>query len=108
MTKYDETNRGALFKNDKKQHENQPDYNGRINVNGQDFWLSAWLKSAESGRKYMSLSVTAKEEQGRQQPQERTQTRREPPKTHGDRPGGPKNREYSGTGFDEMDSDVPF
>lgn len=60
---YDNTNRGALFKNDKKESDNHPDYTGSIDVNGQDFWLSAWLKTSESGRKYMSLSVKPKEAQ---------------------------------------------
>jgi hypothetical protein len=60
---FDNTDRGALFKNDKKSHENQPDYTGTLNVSGVDFFLSAWIKTAESGRKYMSLAVTEKEKQ---------------------------------------------
>jgi len=63
MTQYDDTNRGALFKNDKKATDNHPDYRGNINVGGQEFWISAWLKTAKSGVKFMSLSVNAKEEQ---------------------------------------------
>lgn len=55
---YDNTNRGALFKNDKKETEKQPDYKGKINVNGQDFYLSAWIKNAKDGGKFMSLSVS--------------------------------------------------
>lgn len=31
---------------------------------------------------------------------------RQAPRTHGDRPGGPKNR--PSTGFDDMDSEIPF
>lgn len=63
MTQYDDSNRGALFKNEKKATDNHPDYKGSINVNGQDMWLSAWLKTAKSGQKYMSLSVTPKDDQ---------------------------------------------
>jgi len=55
---YDNTNRGALFKNDKKETEKQPDYRGKLNVNGKDFYLSAWIKSAKDGGKFMSLSVS--------------------------------------------------
>lgn len=54
---YDNTNRGALFKNDKKETDKHPDYKGKLNVNGRDFYLSAWLKTAKDGNKYMSLSV---------------------------------------------------
>lgn len=53
---YDNTNSGALFKNDKGDNEKWPDYKGKINVNGEDFWLSAWLKEGKSG-KFFSLSV---------------------------------------------------
>lgn len=65
---YDNTNRGVLFKNDEKKGEAHPDYKGRINTNGQDFWLSAWLKTAKDGRKYMSLSVNPMEQQQRLAP----------------------------------------
>ena len=58
---YDNTNSGALFKNDKKQSDKHPDYRGQVNVNGTEFWLSAWIKSSKAGAKYMSLSVQPKE-----------------------------------------------
>jgi hypothetical protein len=64
---YDNTNRGALFKNDKKESERHADYRGSINVNGQEFWLDAWLKTSKAGKKFMSLSVKpkmAREHQG--------------------------------------------
>jgi len=61
MTDYDNTNRGALFKNDRKTTDTQPNYRGSINVNGEEFWLSAWLKEGRSGT-FMSLAVTKKDE----------------------------------------------
>lgn len=60
---YDNTNRGALFKNERKEKETQPDYTGSLNVDGVDFFLDAWLKTAESGRKFMSVSVKRKDKQ---------------------------------------------
>jgi hypothetical protein len=67
VTQYDNTDRGVLFKNDRKTTDSHPDYTGNINVGGQEFWLSAWIKEGQRG-KFMSLSVKPKDEQ-RQQPQ---------------------------------------
>jgi uncharacterized protein (DUF736 family) len=66
---YSNENRGVLFKNDDKQGENFPDYKGNINVNGTEFWLSAWIKTSDkTGKKFMSLSVKAKEQAQAQRP----------------------------------------
>lgn len=63
---YDNSNRGVLFKNDKKGHESRPDYRGEINISKGMFdacsrdgklELSAWLKESKSGEKFMSLTV---------------------------------------------------
>ena len=57
---YDNTNRGVLFKNDRREKDTHPEYNGTINVGGVDYWLSAWVKDGRKG-KFFSLSVKAKE-----------------------------------------------
>ena len=63
MADYDNTNSGSLFKNDKKETESQPVYKGSINIEGVDYWLSAWLNTSKQGVKYMSLKATPKEQQ---------------------------------------------
>lgn len=50
-------NSGALFKNDKKEQENHPDYQGNITVAGRKYRLAAWIKTGKSGSKFMSLAV---------------------------------------------------
>jgi hypothetical protein len=62
---YDNRDRGVLFKNDRKvpgDDPKLPDYTGNINVDGQELWISAWIKTSAKGGKYMSLSVKPKQE----------------------------------------------
>ncbi len=67
MADYDNTNRGALFKNDKKESDKHPDYTGKINFGGKDMRLAAWIKEGQNG-KFMSLTVS--EFQQKEQPKQ--------------------------------------
>ncbi len=58
---FDKTNSGAIFRNDKEGNPRRPDYTGQINVEGKDYWLSAWIKEDKSGGKFMSLNVKPKD-----------------------------------------------
>jgi uncharacterized protein (DUF736 family) len=83
---FDNTNRGALFKNNRKEQPNHPDYNGTINVNGVDYWLNGWLKeSKKDGKKFFSLSV---KEKGVNAP--------------------PRTPQAAETGAPDFDSEIPF
>lgn len=73
---FDNTNRGALFVNDKKESENHPDWNGKIDVEGTEYWVSAWKKKSKSGDPYMSLSIKPKEQRQARRP---APTRQAPP-----------------------------
>ena len=60
---FDNTNTGVLFKNKDKVTNRHPDYRGTLNVNGETFWISGWIKVAGNnarnpGEKFMSLAVT--------------------------------------------------
>jgi hypothetical protein len=50
---------GSLFKNSKKLTELQPDYTGKIKVNGVELQLSAWVAKTKAGETY--LNIKAKE-----------------------------------------------
>jgi hypothetical protein len=60
MSDFDNTNRGALFRNPDKTEERHPDYRGDLNVDGVEFWLSAWLRTSKKGTKFVSLSIQPK------------------------------------------------
>ena len=81
MEKRDNT--GVLFKNDRKEEPKHPDYKGSLIVGGQEYWLSAWIKEGKSG-KFMGLALSPKEVQ--EKPSERSKS----------------------SGFDDMESDIPF
>lgn len=50
------TNSGAIFKNDNKTKDTQPDYRGKVNVEGKELEISLWLKESKTGVKYFSAS----------------------------------------------------
>ena len=55
---YDNTNTGAIFKNDKKA-ENHPDYKGKINVDGVDKEIALWIKKSKDGTKeFLSAKIS--------------------------------------------------
>lgn len=41
---YDNTNRGSLFYNDRKEKPTHADFKGKINVDGKEYWASMWVR----------------------------------------------------------------
>ncbi len=78
---YDNTNSGVLFKNE-TDNEKAPMYKGKINVDGKEYELAAWLREAKSGKgKFLSLKV--------QEPRQKAEQKKI-------------------ATFDDIESDVPF
>lgn len=90
MAQYDETNRGSIWKNDKKQSDKHPDFRGTLNVDGVEYWVSAWKRKEGANPKAPALTFAV-------QPKEQ-----QPPAAAGDSGGA---GEFSP---DEFDSDIPF
>ncbi len=57
MSEYSNLNRGVLFKNSKKTKDSQPDYLGRIDMNGDEHFISAWIEQSKAGETYISIRV---------------------------------------------------
>lgn len=83
---------------------------------GKPIYVEGRLKTRKwqdkEGRDTYTTEIIASEMQllgGREEPSQpaRQAPQRQAKPTHGDRPGGPKNRPPS-SGFDDMDSDLPF
>jgi uncharacterized protein (DUF736 family) len=56
MSGYDNTNSGALFKEENKRDETDRDHSGRFNFAGRDWWASGWVNEDESG-KWLRVSL---------------------------------------------------
>jgi uncharacterized protein (DUF736 family) len=56
MSDFDNTNRGVLFPNDRKQSDKHPDFKGKGNFGGVDFEVAAWRKKGRNGTTFISLS----------------------------------------------------
>jgi hypothetical protein len=57
---YDNTNRGSIWKNDRKTAETHADFAGTINVEGVDYFLNGWLRKADAKPTAPSMSFTVK------------------------------------------------
>jgi hypothetical protein len=57
---YDNTNRGAIWKNRDKTEDKHPDFKGSLNVNGVDYWVSAWKRKEGDASNKPALSFTIK------------------------------------------------
>lgn len=67
--KFDDTNRGVLFVNDKGDNEKRPDFTGNLAINPEDFEqddkglirirLAAWNKKSEkTGMEFLSINAS--------------------------------------------------
>lgn len=61
---YDNTNRGAIWGNKDKKTDNHPDFNGSLNVEGKEYWVSGWKRKegASPSSPAMSFSIRMKED----------------------------------------------
>ena len=63
---YDNTNSGMMARNERRTTDKHPEFSGSLNVEGTDFWLSAWVNEGKAGgkmegKKYFSIKLTRKE-----------------------------------------------
>jgi hypothetical protein len=63
---FDNDMTGALFTNDRKENDKQPDYNGSCEVEGKQYWVAGWKKKIKNGDRagqtFMSLAFKPKDQ----------------------------------------------
>lgn len=125
-----EYHNGALFVNDKKQTEKQPDFQGSVNLDnksdGPKLRLSAWKKMGEKAGDYLSISIQEFQNRDAGQPQankpsgggfdmsddashaenRRAPARQAPPAEKDQAPR--RQTAAAGNSFDDMDDNIPF
>lgn len=52
---------GSLFRNDRKEKDTHPDFNGSCRIGGHDYWMNAWLKIDKNDKKYFSFAFKLKD-----------------------------------------------
>lgn len=82
----DNTNRGAIWKNEDKESDTHPDFKGQLNVEGVEYWVSAWKRKPDANPKAPALSFSVKPKEQKQEPK----------------------REQKRGSFADMESDIPF
>ena len=100
MADFDNTNRGVLFVNDRKEPgSSKPDRTGTLNVDGVEYFLDGWIKKSQSGASFLSVSVKRKDKQpGQSVPSAPRQQQRA---------AAPAPAADTG-GWDDMNDSVPF
>lgn len=65
---FDNTNSGMMARNENRKSDKHPEFSGSLNVEGVDYWVSAWVNEGKAGgkmegKKYFSIKITRKEQQ---------------------------------------------
>ena len=89
---YDNNLTGIIGKNERKVKDKDPDIKGSCEINGVEYWMSGWKTLRKDGTgSFYSLRFTAKEE---------ARSTRAPVKAAA--------KPTRGSGFDDMQDDVPW
>lgn len=86
---FDNTNRGAIWPNDKEGVETRPDFRGSVNIEGVEYWVSAWKRKEGAKAKSPSLTFNVEKKEDKYQPK-------------------PEQQSKDTGKWDDFDDDIPF
>jgi len=55
VSQYDDTNKGAIWGNDRKETDRHPDFKGHANIEGTEYWVAAWKRGNNDNPKSPAL-----------------------------------------------------
>jgi hypothetical protein len=61
MANYDNTNTGAIWGNKDRKTDKHPTHTGSINVEGVEYWVSAWVGDKSKNQPSLSFKIQKKE-----------------------------------------------
>ena len=66
---YDNTNSGMIARSENRKTDSHPEFTGSLNVEGVDYWVSAWVNEGKAGgkmegKKYFSIKINRKGQGG--------------------------------------------
>ena len=61
---YDDTNRGAIWVNRKKEKPTDPDFTGEGNFGGEDLWISGWKRGEGESENAPVLRLSFRSKKG--------------------------------------------
>ena len=53
-------NRGYFYRNERKMQAKQPDFNGKLTIDGKEWQISIWENKDKNGKAYYSISASDK------------------------------------------------
>ncbi|MBW9231504.1 DUF736 family protein [Leptospira santarosai] len=77
--------KGCLFNNTTKEKETQPDYTGKVLLEGKTYRLAGWIRKSATGKNYLSLNLSEPNPEKR-----------------------PETAETDGNDFTDIEEDFPF
>jgi hypothetical protein len=63
---YDNRNRGSIWKNDRKEKDEHPDFTGTLNVDGVEYWVNAWRRKEGASDKAPALTFSVRPKEAKQ------------------------------------------